>query len=685
MVCTLFAYCILVLCCLLLPEALRCEQSIPWKFGISGGAGVQFHSSGPLLPLPPAAPPFQSARGPSLFLGLEVHKMLLPWLYGGVNISMQTWNGAFKSKEPTFFVIEGVGTPGTITHTVDLSLSSLGIAPVLTVPLTSFLSLSTGVQFSYALSNSYEQSEAVTAPSTLPFVYGERRTTGKIDSLRNLSFALTAALRYGIPLGNSLMLEPELRAYYSLSSLMGKADWRTTTVQGGVALVYAPTVEPPVLLRDTLYQRDTVQRLVENIAVERITLTAVQSREVRQENSGVTLITVEVEESYLREIPKPRALLAVAVDVRFVQADGSETESTTLLVEGHRKRHYMPLLPYVFFGENTDDLPEKYRKGFDKPQTDNAMLDMYYNLLDTVGERLKTFPRARLVLTGTMLNDEQGGEDLARRRALAVRSYLMSAWGIDPERIRVAARTVTPSNSDAEGKEEGRRVELSSDNERILASVVLSNIEVIADPPVVRFYPDVISDVGTARWLLSVAVDSTVLRDFSGGGAPPNVVEWDIASTPMAARLLSGDMAPMRYDLSVVDAEGATAKSALGTLRFQQANAIADGSFVRRTTERFSLILFDVNTASLSAENRAVVQLVRSMVSPRDSVRVEGFSDATGSKEYNEKLSQRRAETIASVLKLPRYRVEGLSIDASLPPYLPEGRFYSRRVDIVRE
>ncbi len=688
MVCILFArITVLTIFCLFLPLILRCEQSVPWMFGVSGGAGVQFHSSGPNLPLPPAASPFTATGGPVLFLGLKADRLVLPWLYAGIEFGMQAWNGKFSAEEPSFFIIGGVGTPGVITHSLDLSMTSFCITPALTIPIASSFSANAGVQFNYSISNSYTQSQAVTEPASLPFVYGDRRIRGEIDNLRNLTFSLTAALRYSIPLGSSFVIEPEVRGYYGLSELMPNVDWSSTGVQGGIALVYAPVVQPPIVLRDTIYSRDTVQILVKGIGQERLTLTSSKNTEVRQERDDVVLFIVDIAESYLREIPKPQALLAAAVDVRFVQKDGRETESTTLMVEGNMKRHYLPLLPYIFFDEEVAVLPDKYRTERAKPQAGDAMLDMYYHVLDTVAARMNSRPRARITLSGVYSEGEQNGEQLARRRAEAVKEYMVNTWSIAPGRIRTTRRSVPQEAGgySSETVEENRRVELASDDEHILASVVISDIDIIADPPLVRFYPDVVSEAGAASWQLAISLEGVPIREFSGGGSPPPMIEWDIASTPAAARLLAGNILPIQYEFSATDAEGTVARSGEGAIRFQQAQGVADSSFIHHTTDRFSLILFDFNTADLSPENREVVRLVRSVVAPHDSLSVLGFSDATGDEAYNQKLSQRRADAIFSLLKMSRSRVVGMGIDADLPHYLPEGRFYSRRVDVIRE
>ncbi|MFN2443643.1 MAG: OmpA family protein, partial [Thermoanaerobaculia bacterium] len=84
-------------------------------------------------------------------------------------------------------------------------------------------------------------------------------------------------------------------------------------------------------------------------------------------------------------------------------------------------------------------------------------------ILDDVALRMQQEPRATAVVIGYTDNREQTGPnaDLDRRRAEAVRDYLVSRHGIDPSRITVEARGMQDAigdNSTAEGRLRNRRV-----------------------------------------------------------------------------------------------------------------------------------------------------------------------------------------------------------------------------------
>ncbi|MBW3671110.1 MAG: OmpA family protein, partial [Acidobacteria bacterium] len=83
-------------------------------------------------------------------------------------------------------------------------------------------------------------------------------------------------------------------------------------------------------------------------------------------------------------------------------------------------------------------------------------------ILDDVALRMKQEPASTAIVIGYTDNQENtgAGGDLDRRRAEAVRDYLVSRHGIDPSRISVEAGGVSTvgDNTTAEGRLQNRRV-----------------------------------------------------------------------------------------------------------------------------------------------------------------------------------------------------------------------------------
>ena len=102
-------------------------------------------------------------------------------------------------------------------------------------------------------------------------------------------------------------------------------------------------------------------------------------------------------------------------------------------------------------------------------------------------------------------------------------------------------------------------------------------------------------------------------------------------------------------------------------------------------------VLFDTGEADLkSSANRTVLKIVQFLqLNPKRVVRIEGYTDSTGGKQDNLKLSRDRAQAVANVLmdlgiEDKRIQVEGYGDEYPVEVNASErGRAQNRRVEIV--
>src|SRR5690606_31858073 len=95
------------------------------------------------------------------------------------------------------------------------------------------------------------------------------------------------------------------------------------------------------------------------------------------------------------------------------------------------------------------------------------------------------------------------------------------------------------------------------------------------------------------------------------------------------------------------------------------------------------LLAFDYDGAGISPLHRQAIAAIRATLPATADISIVGMTDILGDEEYNRQLSTRRAEAIASVLRHPRAVAVGIGEQTDIPAVTPEGRFYSRRVDII--
>jgi len=102
-------------------------------------------------------------------------------------------------------------------------------------------------------------------------------------------------------------------------------------------------------------------------------------------------------------------------------------------------------------------------------------------------------------------------------------------------------------------------------------------------------------------------------------------------------------------------------------------------------------VLFDTNKATLKpgADQRIDRLATFLQRNPNERLIIEGYTDSTGSEEYNEELSQRRAQAVANVLAgqgVPASRYQVVGKGQAFPVAsnaTPAGRQQNRRVEVV--
>jgi outer membrane protein OmpA-like peptidoglycan-associated protein len=128
----------------------------------------------------------------------------------------------------------------------------------------------------------------------------------------------------------------------------------------------------------------------------------------------------------------------------------------------------------------------------------------------------------------------------------------------------------------------------------------------------------------------------------------------------------------------------------------QQAQQSAQAAQTAKQTDRGMMltlgnVLFDTNGDTLKpGADEMVSRLSQFLQSHPDiKVRIEGFTDATGSDDYNEALSQRRAQAVATALEsrgIPSERLQAVGRGKSAPVAgndTSAGRQQNRRVELI--
>jgi len=369
----------------------------------------------------------------------------------------------------------------------------------------------------------------------------------------------------------------------------------------------------------------------------------------------------------------------------------------------------LPLLSVVFFDESSTNIPSRYilltrdqattftevslQKESNVNMTGRSarQLNVYHNVLNILGDRLRANPSATITLTGASAAGAKQGAALAE----SVKLYLVNVFGIDAARIAVInrAKPLKPSEQPGIIKDlallhaEDTRVDIGSTSPALLIEVgggMMRPVQFMStqvDP----LDSHVIFNVDGAKDLLQSW--SVIVTDSNGGTQQYGPYTADMASIPGSTILGNNPTGDYKVTLVETTKNGSVLKKESNVhLIKQQDNGLK--------ALRYSIV-FDFDKAqTIESYNKFLTTIVTPLISDGSTVIIHGHTDIIGDDEYNQKLSDSRAKQTQAVLQRAisasgkqniTFETLGFGKDANHSPFdnsLPEERFYNRTVII---
>lgn len=479
----------------------------------------------------------------------------------------------------------------------------------------------------------------------------------------------------------------------------------------GRLMAYYKGIGSPAMIQ--LYGEGTPRILpIESLTVNKIDTIAMERRGI-SENTYVigndrinqTLDTLSEKilaiDSLFRTdtLLKPMIIITGQITAVGVESDGRIINKPIFKIDLNTSNKYEALLPYVFYEEGSDIIPDRYYK-LNNSQVANFTIDqlwykstinIYHDILNIIGKRLTMYPKSVLTIQGNNANTgiEKENTELSRRRAENVKQYLQDIWGIKENRLIVKAGNLPKAKSlpidDPETAQENRRVEFSSNDYRVIEPLDLKNTMATSNPPKVRFNVQGAADFGIASYTIDA-----LQAGFNGNSfnqtetsSLPNTIDWEIAKnqalTPKLAK-------PVSCSLTIIDKKGNS--KMVGTDQMDIDLITIERKMKEHINgyevDSFSLILFDFNKSDVEDENKKIIAAIQKRVKKESEISVMGTTDRIGTEEYNTRLSQERANAVKTAIN----RKGSVSIgkgeqDLRFDNDLPEGRFYCRTVNVV--
>jgi len=637
------------------------------RIGLFGNYSIDLHSASftRLPEVPNCCPEFTGGTGSGFFAGMVYIAPIDPvWLldlrvhYGLYSVTM------VESQNLPTVIGDGSTTNAQIDHSLMGSFAQISIEPMVGYRLTQELSLRGGITAGYRIGADYEQKETLVLPQNATFETGTRQrnvSSGTINSVNALALGLTVGASYDLPLNTdrTLFLSPELLFTVSPFDVVTNTSWKVQHIRLGLALTFVPPEVDDSLDDYQLY--DVARR------------------------------------TPLPTKGAPGVAFVANIDATGITEEGRTANTQNIKIEEFTSTRVRPLLPYVFFDQNSSKIPPRYR-AIGQEQVGNYSLSDFYNLdamvtyhqmLNIIGKRMSENQSSSITLTGcTDDSEDKSAGNIASQRVNAVKDYLVGTWGIKAGRIATETRgfpAVLSNTAEADGRDENRRVEISTSDASILEPISSLDTMRVFEPAGMRFLPSIDPKVSIASWTVFVSEDDRIIRTFHAGDPIPASVDWRMAEQsafiPRGTRNLNYMLVVQDTSGNIVPSETKTINVSEVTLEDKKRTGGTDKSI-----DRYSLILFGFDKADITPENQTLINTIKSRITPNSVVKVNGYTDRSGSDDYNQRLSEQRARAVANALSVPGSAVAGLGERLSLYDNAsPEGRFYSRTVEVIVE
>lgn len=704
-----------------------------YSLGINYGFNSYSSSFKSLPSVENCCPDFSEGSGSGLNFNLGYEYQLNNNIFIGLFVSYLDRSGEYIIQEPTRVTDGNNSIDGLYNHLLNINLNYVDFRPNFSYQLIDNLFISTGLNLSMPISNSFEQKEVLIQPNNKGYFLDTINNTksrirneksGEVKDL-DLLIGATIGVGYELPLNkdNTLRIKPEINYNINITNVIKDYNWKINTFAVGASVIYTPFVTyrktnekydiDTIKLESEKYENTVVvlgkseitKDVIEGDYSEITNLLYSRVDTLFTPKVNIANVKKETKKEPTKEVEKPEIISEIKGNLQILNPKNKNEEITEIKARVEFVKDVYPLLPYIFFEELSPVIPNRYVKvdninDFEITNLDPNPIDYHKNNLNIIGFRMNQNSELKLTVKGYIDPMTENNQcDLATQRANNVRQYLVDVFGINENRIAVKVNNgncfptdLTRTQTD-EGYSENRRVELESNipellfslsNDRYERPFTLIPDEIVIAPnfestTIYKKTKELISRNDFKSWSYDINLDDNDVYKTQGNNNP----SYTNFVLPYKLIRDSKNDSKLNVNYYVTDNNGNNFSDS------KNISVTKDTSLFE--IESLTLTVFQVSQYSLDERIKKEIRKFFGNINSGAEVYIKGFSDNLGDLEANKRLSQTRANAVRDYIKsiAPKAKIiESIGVGSDeFPPgvrsyILPEERFISRTVQI---
>ncbi len=265
--------------------------------------------------------------------------------FTGLEVGYNKFNMRFKTYEPITVIIDKQPLDGSILHLLDADINILYPSIYIGYGFEGF-AFELGNRFNFNIVSSYNTTQKIINPDSLNFINPKGTVDTALSFVKSPVYMPFVRIRYDVGKyifrTNAFTLQFDLEYSLAINSFAQNTAIKPGIIKFGISVGFDFTNKDAdkIILRDTVYYRDTVVSYSYNIDSVGTKLISVEKHTKEEQANSIIRYRTEIREHYARDVRKPRALLNGELRTVFVSSDGEEKqecvlESSNLLINRH--------------------------------------------------------------------------------------------------------------------------------------------------------------------------------------------------------------------------------------------------------------------------------------------------------------------------------------------------------------